>query len=291
MLGILGLCALALVASLYGFYRGQQKNKVVSTQLQQAQVQIEDLARTLENKNEEIEVHKELLRSVRQEVTNSNYDLSQMLSLIESATQTVEDIKKLEEADTELLAKYSKVFFLNEYYEPAQLAYIPSDLVSSDNNQQISSEVLPFLLSMTTAMKSSGLQPRIISAFRSFGYQGNLKQSYAVTYGTIAANQFVADQGYSEHQLGTTIDMVTASIGSDMLAFDTTPEYMWMLQNAYKYGFILSYPENNEYYEFEPWHWRFVGKKLATDLYNKGTTFYNTPQRDIDTYRLTMFEE
>ncbi|QSH39279.1 M15 family metallopeptidase [Candidatus Kaiserbacteria bacterium] len=290
LIGIIGLCTVALIVSTYGFYSVKQENKAVSAELQHAKIQIDDLAAAIEKKDEEVEVHKELLRIVRQEATDSSYDLSRMLSLIESATQTVEDIKKLEEADAELLAKYSKVFFLNEHYEPAQLAYIPSELVYSDNNQQISSDVLPFLLSMTADMKSSGLQPQIISAFRSFGYQSNLKQNHTVTYGTTVANQFVADQGYSEHQLGTTIDMVNSTIGSDMLDFDTTPEYQWMLQNAHKYGFVLSYPENNAYYEFEPWHWRFVGKELAADLYNKGTTFYNTPQRDIDAYRLTMFE-
>lgn len=289
-LSVIGALIAGILGCSYFLYTVTIEKEEIVGELSYAKVQIEDLAGVLEKKEEEVEVHKELLRIVRQEAVDSSYDLSQMLSLIESASKTVEDIKKLEEADEELLAKYSKVFFLNEHYEPAQLAYIPSELVYSDKNQQISSAVLPFLLDMTRTMESAGLNPRVISAFRSFGYQSNLKYNNSVTYGTTVSNQFVADQGYSEHQLGTTVDFVNTNIGSDMLAFDTTNEYKWLLQNAQKYGFVLSYPEDNAYYAFEPWHWRFVGKQLAQDLYNKGVSFYNTPQRDIDQYRLTMFE-
>lgn len=286
-----GVLTVALLATGYGFFITESKNKKLSEELAYSQVQINDLAGVIEKKEEEVEVHKDLLRIVRQEAASSSYDLSRMLSLVESATQTVEDIKKLEESDEELLAKYSKVFFLNEHYEPAQLSYIPTGLVYSDKNQQISAEVLPFLLTMLNDMKSNGLEPRVISAFRSFGYQSDLKHNHTVTYGTTVSNQFVADQGYSEHQLGTTVDLVNSSIGSDMEAFDSTPEYQWLVNNAHRYGFILSYPENNAYYAFEPWHWRFVGKELAQHLNNKSVSFYNTPQREIDEYRLKIFEQ
>jgi len=58
-----------------------------------------------------------------------------------------------------------------------------------------------------------------------------------------------------------------------ILKFNKTKAYQWLLNNAYKYGFILSYPENNEYYIYEPWHWRFVGIKLATKLHNENKFF------------------
>jgi D-alanyl-D-alanine carboxypeptidase len=72
--------------------------------------------------------------------------------------------------------------------------------------------------------------------------------------------------------------------------FDKTPAHQWMLKNAYKFGFVLSYPEKNSYYVFEPWHWRFVGTKLARDLRNQDQNFYDLDQRTIDTYLVNVFD-
>jgi hypothetical protein len=63
------------------------------------------------------------------------------------------------------------------------------------------------------------------------------------------------------------------------------------LDNAHRYGFILSYPEGNDFYIFEPWHWRFVGRDLARHLdRNEDETFYTMDQRDINEYLLEIFE-
>ncbi|PJC82708.1 hypothetical protein CO006_02150, partial [Candidatus Roizmanbacteria bacterium CG_4_8_14_3_um_filter_35_14] len=61
-------------------------------------------------------------------------------------------------------------------------------------------------------------------------------------------------------------------------------------ENAYKYGFILSYPKQNTYYQFEPWHWRFVGMTLATKLHDTNQYFYNLAQREIDLYLISIFD-
>ena len=108
-------------------------------------------------------------------------------------------------------------------------------------------------------------------------------------YGS-GANSFSADQGYSEHQLGTTIDFTTEEIGASSSVFGKTTAYQWLLENAYKYGFILSYPEANKYYQFEPWHWRFVGRGLAEKLHQEGKNFYDLDQREIDEYLISFFD-
>jgi len=290
----IGVGIAALLASAGAYYEVTQfqgERTELKQELAYAKVQIDDLADLVQKKEEEVEVHKELLRIFRQQSNDTEYDLSQMRAMVQAATQTVEDIKKLEEADTQLLEKYSKVFFLNEHYVPAQLSYIPNDFVESDHEQQLSSSVLPFLLQMLNAMRGDGLDPKVLSGYRSFGYQSNLKYNHVVTYGTTEANQFVADQGYSEHQLGTTVDIVNGAIGVEMSKFESTGEYQWLLTHAHEYGFILSYPPSNAYYAFEPWHWRFVGKDLATYLHNSSTTFYEMPQRDINEYRIKMFDQ
>ena len=130
----------------------------------------------------------------------------------------------------------------------------------------------------------------VFSAYRSFDEQNALKDQYSIIYGVGTANQFSADQGYSEHQLGTTIDLITTGIGGTLEDFEKTIAYQWLLNNAYKFGFTMSYPDNNDFYVFEPWHWRFVGVKLATQLNNDRKNFYDLDQRDIDEYLIYLFE-
>jgi len=143
---------------------------------------------------------------------------------------------------------------------------------------------------MIDTASSSGVAFYALSAYRSFAEQKALKGEYEMTYGAGTANSFSADQGYSEHQLGTAVDFIAPGQGGILDGFDKTGAYIWLLANAYKYGFVLSYPKDNGYYVFEPWHWRFVGVKLATDLHNLNENFYTMDQRTIDAYLVNIFD-
>ena len=210
---------------------------------------------------------------------------------ITGLTSTIGVLDKLSKTDKELLQKYSKIYFLNENYVPESLTDIQADFINEKSKIiKIHSKVLPFLQKMVLDAKSSNLSLRIISGYRSFGDQSSLKSNYKLTYGS-GANTFSADQGYSEHQLGTALDFTTTKLGADFSSFKSTPEYQWLLDNAYKYGFVLSYPAGNAYYQFEPWHWRFVGEKLATRLHNESEHFYDLDQRGIDNYLINIFED
>ncbi len=203
---------------------------------------------------------------------------------------TVGRLDKLSKTDRELLQKYSKVYFLNENYVPENLTNIPSDYLNNQNRpEEIHTKVYPYLRKMIEDARKAGIDLKIISAYRSFGEQGALKNSYTVVYGS-GANKFSADQGYSEHQLGTTLDFTTAQLGSEFTSFKSSDGYEWLLDNAYRYGFILSYPEGNSFYQFEPWHWRFVGKSLANYLHQEGLDFYDLDQRKIDNYLIKIFD-
>ena len=153
----------------------------------------------------------------------------------------------------------------------------------------IHSDVLPFLEDLLEEAKKDGIDIRVLSGYRSFTEQETLKNTYSIQYGT-GANQFSADQGYSEHQLGTTVDFTTATIGQNTALFKGSDAHNWLMENASKYGFIMSYPENNEYYVYEPWHWRFVGKDLARDLKKDNKKFYDLEQREIDGYIAELFD-
>lgn len=210
---------------------------------------------------------------------------------IGSISGTVGTLQKLAQIDPEILKKYSKVFFLNENYVPKHLSEIPQDYVYSKNKtEHFLTEARPFLINMLNEAKSNGLEIYVKSAYRSFDEQQSLKSTYSVIYGAGTANSFSADQGYSEHQLGATVDLITTGMNGELDGFEKTKAYEWLTLNAHRFGFVLSYPKNNSYYVFEPWHWRFVGVKLATDLHNNHINFYDTEQREIDAYLVNVFD-
>lgn len=206
-------------------------------------------------------------------------------------TNAVDVWQKYAKTDKQLLQKYSKVYFLNENYIPEGLTNIDSAyLFEKDKSVQFHAKAYPHLENLLKNAKGEGLNLLVASAYRSFGTQTALKSAYKRTFGTTAANSFSADQGYSEHQLGTAVDFTTPSTGGALTGFEKTKEYDWLKSNAYRYGFIISYPSTNKYYIFEPWHWRFVGVKLATELHSKNIYFYDMDQRNIDEYYVPLFD-
>lgn len=208
---------------------------------------------------------------------------------INEVATIVGTLEKLSKTDEELLKKYSKIYFLSENYIPSQLSSIdPQYLYEKNRPQLIHSGASEKLQALLGAAEQAGNKVQIISAYRSFYEQEVLKYGYTVVYGT-GANQFSADQGYSEHQLGTAVDFTTIELKSNFTAFEQSPAFRWLNDNAYKYGFILSYPKGNAFYKFEPWHWRYVGVALATYLHDQSKRFYELDQREIAGYLITIF--
>ena len=256
----------------------------------------------LEEKNTNLESE---LKTTKESLAKTNQDKDNLSSAleaktgevgilreqVESVTGTVGNLVKLNQTDKELLQKYSKVYFLNEYYVPSNLANIDQNYLFDKKNtlMQFHANAYPFLKRMIDDAAEDGINLQIISAYRSFAEQLVLKSSYKITYGS-GANQFSADQGYSEHQLGTTVDLTTPSVGGTFLSFEKSEAYKWMMNNAYKYGFVISYPKNNKFYQYEPWHWRFVGVSFAKYLHNENETFYGIEQREIDSYLISIFD-
>ena len=281
-LALLLLCVLA--GASYGTY-------VLYSSLQKTQTELaeqkSDLASTTSALTESVEQRESLEQALANERSlNATYETQ--LGIV---TNKVGNLTKLIKTDKELLQKYSKVYFLNENYSPAALATItPAFTTNTSKAYSIHSEVGPFLEQLLSDAQTAGTPLLVLSSYRSFTEQASLKSAYKVTYGS-GANRFSADQGYSEHQLGTAVDFTTASLKTTSTAFATTPSGKWLLENAYKYGFILSYPKSNTYYMYEPWHWRFVGVGLATYLHNNGGTFYELDQRYIDTYLVDLFDK
>ena len=109
------------------------------------------------------------------------------------------------------------------------------------------------------------------SAYRSYQTQVNIYNKYYRQKGSSYTKQYVATPGESEHQTGLAIDVTNPSRCFDK----TSVEAQWIDNNAYKYGFILRYPENKEDvtgYNYEPWHIRYVGKDVAKKIYINSET-------------------
>ncbi|MCA9357246.1 M15 family metallopeptidase [Candidatus Nomurabacteria bacterium] len=250
--------------------------KVASTTIEGLEIELENIKSDLNDLADDYRDEK-----------NRNEDFEKQ---IRGLSGTLGDLDKLAKTDKELLQKYSKVYFLNENYTPTKLKEIDSKyILKGKKDQYFHAEAIDHLDDMLKAAAKDDIDLKVVSAYRSFDEQTDLKGQYTQVYGS-GANTFSADQGYSEHQLGTALDLTVESVGGTYLSFSETEAYKWLQKNAYRYGFIISYPEGNNFYIFEPWHWRFVGIDLARDLDRKNKTFYEMDQRDINEYLLGLFD-
>lgn len=294
------LTVVGIVSSTYLFVQNQNKDEHIQMLLQENN----SLQQEIENKNTELASASSTTFKLKEEQKNLKENLEDLVDdykdekdknddfedQIRDLAGTLGDLDKLSKIDDELLAKYSKVYFLNENYLPEKLVKIDDGYVlEGKKDQYFHASAVNFLEDMFDAAAKDGIDLKVVSAYRSFDEQTELKDQFKQVYGE-GANTFSADQGYSEHQLGTALDVTVEEIGGTYLSFKDTDAYAWLLDNAYKYGFILSYSEENDFYVYEPWHWRFVGTDLARHLNRSDETFYTMEQRDIDDYLLELFD-
>lgn len=286
-----GLLVLVIAVATFAGYKSYDLSQALEetkTLQQEQKSAYEDKIAGLEDTVEELRAMNENLKQALEEEENRNEEFAER---IEEITGTVGQLEDFARTDPELLRKYSKVFFLSENYVPESLTIINEEyMYDEDKPVQVHSKVWSFLENLLEDAEDDDIDLKVVSGYRSFDTQANLKAGYEITYGENTANQFSAEQGYSEHQLGTTVDFTSPEEDQPFTTFAQTEAYAWLQDNAHKHGFVLSYPENNDYYIFEPWHWRFVGEELAEDLEEDNENFYDLPQREIDEYRADLFE-
>lgn len=184
-----------------------------------------------------------------------------------------------------LLTLVTLEYGLSRHYEPADLVplsdYLPPE-VTLGYPTQVRGVIVEPLTHMIQAMQADGLQPFIISGYRSYAAQAIAREKW-LEREPDRANILSAPPGYSEHQLGTTIDFgspeLAEIVGDEEIEFHTyfykTGEGEWLAQNAHRYGFTLSYPRDAfelTGFFYEPWHYRYVGEALATALHESNMT-------------------
>jgi D-alanyl-D-alanine carboxypeptidase len=125
-------------------------------------------------------------------------------------------------------------------------------------------------LKMYRAARKDGINLVVQSGYRSYASQVTVYNGWVSSIGRAAADLQSARPGYSEHQTGLSVDIAAANRACTIQGcFGTTPEGRWLSRNAWKYGWHLRYPKTKTAitgYKYEPWHWRYVGVELATEL-------------------------
>lgn len=164
--------------------------------------------------------------------------------------------------------------------------YIPDDLVIpsitlrsniTSDERQVRKVNADALQTMAAAAKKDGVTLTLESGYRSYNFQVSLYNRYVQEQGKAVADTQSARPGFSEHQTGLAADVGGISKPSCNVeqCFADTIEGRWLAANAWKYGYVIRYPEGKDAvtgYEYEPWHVRYVGTDLSTEMHKKGIT-------------------
>ena len=177
------------------------------------------------------------------------------------------NLDKEDYTDSVLVSEFSTDMLVNKHRHLSE-DFKPNDLVEASLDYASEREIYLSRLAynafkeMSDAASREGYGIVINSAYRSYQDQQDISDLYLRAYGQEYVDKYIAKPGYSEHQTGLAMDIGSRSVN----IFANSKEYGWMLENAYKYGFILRYSKRDENltgFGFEAWHYRYVGKEIA----------------------------
>lgn len=175
----------------------------------------------------------------------------------------------------EIIKDYSIDVIVNKYNK-LDSSFTPKDIVEltkcSEKGHFLAMDAKNAYDELCDASKKDGMSLGVTSSYRSYDDQKKIYDSYLKNNGQDYVNKYVAIPGYSEHQTGLALD-VKSTLASP---FKSTKEYKWMLDNSYKYGFILRYTTDNETmtgYSAEAWHFRYVGVEEAKYIHDNGISY------------------
>ena len=150
------------------------------------------------------------------------------------------------------------------------------------DGEAVDERAYPDLQAMLDDARAEGLSPIVCSSYRTREKQQELfvrrvgrltAAGYSEQDAVTEAGKWVAVPGTSEHQTGLALDIISSSYRVLDREQENTAEQRWLMENSYKYGFILRYPSDKSEItgiNYEPWHYRYVGKEAAKEIYEKG---------------------
>lgn len=223
--------------------------------------------------SEKYYIHNNLERYINYAKSNKKIDINKIITLINvnRDKEFYEDIKKSNTEDKELII-VNKYYYLDKEYTPENI--IKTSTSYSYANHSLNETAFEAFKTLSDDAKKEGFTIVINSSYRDYEYQEELWETRKSLYGTKRADEFAARAGHSEHQTGYAIDVSDYYDEND--TFGETESFNWMKDNCYKYGFILRYPKDKEDitgFNYEPWHYRYVGNEIAEYIYNNEITF------------------
>jgi D-alanyl-D-alanine carboxypeptidase len=173
----------------------------------------------------------------------------------------------------------NKITILVNKYTRLPSNYVPNNLETISSNCSIDGMKMVKVAKeafekMCQDAKKDGYTIRSMSSYRSYERQQALYNDYVKKDGVAKADTYSARAGHSEHQTGLTTDI--DNVKTSYMSFESTKEFNWMTNNAHKYGFILRYPKgksNITGYQYEAWHYRYVGIDIATYIKEHNITY------------------
>ena len=169
------------------------------------------------------------------------------------------------------------IYSVSSSYKPPSL--VPVSRAGLSGGGSVRAEVIPDLKAMAMAARAAGAPVAVESAYRSYASQVASFNMWVVRYGYSTAIIGSARPGHSEHQLGTALDFKSSGGGAPWAIggydWTTSRAGRWMVANAWKYGFVLSYPKGKKSevcYGYEPWHYRYFGRTIARSIHLSGQT-------------------
>lgn len=222
--------------------------------------------------NEKYYLTKNLEQYIEYKKANPNKNLSEIIAIINTHADKEEykDTTKTDTSKKELML-VNKYNYLDEKYVPENIEEISPIYAYAENKAP--EEAIEHYKEMFYAAQKEGKNLIISSSYRSFKEQKETYEYYEREKGE-DVKTYASLPGYSEHQTGLAFDILT--IGALTDDFEKTEEYKWLIENSYKYGFILRYPkekENITKYDYESWHFRYVGKEAAKIIYDEKISF------------------
>ncbi|WP_419886865.1 M15 family metallopeptidase [Neobacillus niacini] len=219
--------------------------------------------------------------SGKNQQSNDNAPINDPLSLESIFFNEIKEVdgKNVIQNSTNVLALVNKEFYLPEDYIPQDL--VRPNVEFSFGNVEIEKslmrkEAAAALEKMFSNAKNNGIELYAISGYRSYSRQQSLFEAEVNRVGIEKAAEAVANPGASEHQSGLAMDISSKSNKLYLNeAFANTTEGRWLRENAHRFGFILRYPKEKmdiTNYMYEPWHFRYVGIKAATIMYEHNWT-------------------
>jgi D-alanyl-D-alanine carboxypeptidase len=190
---------------------------------------------------------------------------------VEMHIDWLDNMKDTDISKNELML-VNRIYGLSEEFVPEDLVEVPSKYAYS--GKKLSQSVLDEVIKLIDDGKNQGYTFVISDGYRSYKEQKDIYDSYADYYGMSETDTFVARPGHSEYQTGMSFDLKPYNKVIDDVS--NNEEYLWLRENAYKYGFIFRFEKEDEHltgFSENNWRLRYVGKEAAGVIKNEDLCF------------------